>query len=109
MSSDVPEDTWSEDTSSSESAMLEPWSPKIAGREKPDKEEGALVIPANSMVRENPINNKKMSIQIQLALNKAKASSAWHHLLLHRKEWPSQTKNQRQHERAEKTLKIICS
>ena len=61
MSSDVLEDTSPEDTSSKESAMLEPDSPKIAGGEKPDKEEGALVIPAKSTVGENTIIDIKMS------------------------------------------------
>jgi hypothetical protein len=52
--------------------MLEPWSPKIADGEKPDKEEGALVIPANTKVGENPINNTKLAIQKRLALDKVK-------------------------------------
>ena len=46
MPSDVPEDTLPEVTSFTEIAMLEPDSPKIAYGEKPDKEKGALVIPA---------------------------------------------------------------
>ena len=53
MPSDVPVDTLPEDRSSTESAMLEPDSTEIAGREKPDKEEGAVVIPAKAMVGEN--------------------------------------------------------
>ncbi len=48
MPSDVPEDTSPEVTSFTESAMLEPDSPKISGGEKTDREEGALVIPAKA-------------------------------------------------------------
>ncbi len=59
MSSNVPEDLSLPsfgDTSSSDSAMLELGSPKIASGEKADKEEGAfLVIPEKSTVKENPI------------------------------------------------------
>ena len=54
--------------------MLEPLSPQLAVGEKPDKEEGALVIPANSTVREKPINDTKLAIQKQLAFNKAKVA-----------------------------------
>ena len=80
MPSDVPEDTspedtsstLPEDTSSTESAMLEPDSPKIAGGEKPDKKEGALVIPANATVGENPIIDIRASIQRRGALNRPK-------------------------------------
>ena len=50
MPSDVPEDT-----PSTESAMLELESPKIASGEKPDIEEGALVIPAKAAVGEHTI------------------------------------------------------
>ena len=52
MSSDVPEETSPEDKSSTESAILEPWSPTIVGIGKPDKEEGALVIPAKATVED---------------------------------------------------------
>ena len=45
----------SEDTSPTESAMLEPDSLKSAGGGKPDKEGGALVIPAKTTVGENTI------------------------------------------------------
>ena len=73
MVSNVVEDLSFEDTSSSESATLEPWSPKIVGREKTDKEEGALlVIPAKATVEENPIIDIKASMQKQVALNKPK-------------------------------------
>ena len=72
MPSDVPKDTSPEDTSFTESAMLEPVSPKIAGREKPDKEEEALVIPAKATVGKKPIFDIKESIQKQVALNKPK-------------------------------------
>ena len=43
-------------TSPTESAMLEPDSPKNAGKWKPDKEGGALFIPAKATVGENTIN-----------------------------------------------------
>ena len=80
MSSIVPkDDLWPEDTSSSESAILEPWSPTISGREKQDKEEGALVIPAKAMVGENTIIDIKASIQRTAALNKPKIG---HHRVL---------------------------
>ena len=76
MSSNVPEDLLLPSfggTSSSDSAMLEPGSPKIAGREKADKEEGAfLVIPAKAKVKENPIIDIKASMQKRVALNKPK-------------------------------------
>ena len=72
MPSDVPEDTLPEDTFSTESTMLEPDSPKIAGGEKPDKEEGALFIPANATVGENPIIDIRASIQRRVALKKPK-------------------------------------
>jgi hypothetical protein len=72
MPSDIPKDTSPEDTSFTESAMLEPVSPKIAGREKPDKEEEALVISAKATVGEKPIFDIKESIQKQVALNKPK-------------------------------------
>ena len=59
------------DTSSSGSATLQPWSPKIAGGEKADKEEGTiLVIPSKATVEENPIIYIKASMQKRVALNK---------------------------------------
>ena len=76
MPSDVPEDTSPEFTSSTESAMLELDSPKISGGEKPDKEEGALVIPAKATVGENLIIDAKASIQRRGALNKRKLITA---------------------------------
>ena len=45
-----------EDTSPTESTMLEPDSPKNASKGKPDEEGGALVIPAKATVGENTIN-----------------------------------------------------
>jgi len=72
MPSDVPKDTLPEDTSFTESAMLEPVSPKITGREKPDKEEESLVISAKATVGKKPIFDIKESIQKQVALNKPK-------------------------------------
>ena len=63
MTSDVTEDALPEVTSFTESAMLEPDSPKIANGEKPDKEKGALVIPAKAKEGENPIIDVKASIQ----------------------------------------------
>ena len=72
MISDVPEDLSPEDTYSTESVMLEPDSPKIAGREKPDKEEGALVIQAKATMGENTIINVKDLIQRRVALSKPK-------------------------------------
>ena len=82
MSSIVPkDDLWPEDTSSSESATLVPTSPKIAGRKKPDKEEGALVIPAKAMVGENPIIDVKASIQRTAALNKPNKNWGHHQVL----------------------------
>ena len=73
MPSNVPEDTSPEDTSSTDCAMLEPDSPKISGRGKPDKEEGALVIPAKATVGENTIINIKALIKRRVALSKPKA------------------------------------
>ena len=52
---DMPSDV-SEDTSPTEIAVLEPDSPKNASKGKPDKEGGALVIPAKATVGENTIN-----------------------------------------------------
>ena len=74
MSSNVLEDLSLGDASSSGSAMLElePWSPKIAGGEKADKEEGASVIPAKATVGENPIIDIRASIQKRVVLNKPK-------------------------------------
>ena len=72
MTSYVPEETLPEDTSSTESAMLEPDSPKIAGGEKPDREEGALFIPANATVGENSITDTRLAIMRRVALNKPK-------------------------------------
>ena len=51
----MPSDV-SEDTTPTESAMLKSDSPKNAGRGNPDKEGGALVIPAKVMVGDNMIN-----------------------------------------------------
>jgi hypothetical protein len=78
MSSKVPKNDLSfGDTSSSESATLVPYSPKIAGRKKPDKEEGGeLVIPAKATVGENPIIDVKASVQRRAALNKRKLITA---------------------------------
>ena len=67
MPSDVPEDTLPEDTSFTESAMLEPDSPKIADGERQYKEEGALVIPVEAKVGENLIIDVKASIQRRAA------------------------------------------
>ena len=53
---DRPLNANTEDTSPTESAMLEPDSPKNAGEGKPDKEGGALVIPEKATVGENTIN-----------------------------------------------------
>ncbi len=83
MPSDVPKDTSPEDTSFTESAMLEPVSPKIAGREKPDKEEEALVIPAKATVGKKPIFDIKESIQKQVALNNQKQANTWRHQMIY--------------------------
>ena len=56
-------------SSSSGSATLEPDSPKIAGGEKADKEEGALVISAKATVEEKPIIDVKATILRSLALS----------------------------------------
>ena len=56
--------------SSSGSATLEPDSPKIAGREKADKEDWALVILAKATVGENPITDTRVSMLRSLALSK---------------------------------------
>ena len=90
-----------EDTSPTESVMLEPDSPKIASGGKPDKEEGELVIPAKATVGENTI--------IDINLTNPKEANTGHHRVLRREEWLSQTKKQRKHKRAVTTLKIICS
>ncbi len=73
MSSNMPkDDLWPGDTSSSESATPVPNSPKIASQKKPDKKEGALVIPAKTTVGENPKFNIKASMQKRVALQKPK-------------------------------------
>ena len=80
MSSDVPEDTFPDNKSSSESATLEPFCPKIDGVEKPDKEEGALFIPAKATVGERPKFDLKASMQRRVALSKPKKIG--HHQVL---------------------------
>ena len=66
---DMPSDV-SEDTSSSERAILELWNPTIAGVGKPYKEGGALVIPAKAMVEKNTIIDHRLSRLRRVALNK---------------------------------------
>ena len=80
MSSGVPEHPFTDDTSSSESATLEPFSPKIDSVEKPDKEEGALFIPAKTTVGERPKFDLKASMQRRVALSKPKKIG--HHQVL---------------------------
>ena len=93
MSSDLPEDPFPDDTSSSESATLEPFCPKIDGVEKPDKEEGALFIPAKATVGENPIIDVKASIQRRAAINKQKLNSAPPGTAIKRDAEPDKKKN----------------
>jgi hypothetical protein len=109
MSSKVPkDDLWFGDTSSSESATLVPNSPKIAGQKNPDKEEGALVIPRKATVGENLIIDVKASIQRREALNRRKLITAPPGTVeMFRK--ARLDKNQRKNERAERSLKIVCS
>ncbi len=109
MPSDVPEDTLPEDTSSTESAMLESDSPTISGGEKPDKEEGALFIPAKATVGENPITDIRASIQKQVVLNKPKVVLNRAPPGTAKRRMAEPDKNQRKHKRAVTTLKIIRS
>ena len=58
-----------EDTSPTESAMLEPDSPNNAGGENPDKQGGALVIPSKAPVGEKMINPIQESIKRRARTN----------------------------------------
>ena len=58
-----------EDTSPTESAMLEPDSPKNAGRENPDKQGGAMVIPAKATVEEKLIDLIRLAINRRALTN----------------------------------------
>ena len=102
MPSDVPEDT-----SSTESAMLELDSPEIAGGEKADKEEGALVIPAKATVGENPITDIRASIQRRAVLNKPKVVLNRAPLDTAKRRMAEPDEKKRKHKRAVTTLKII--
>ena len=59
----------SEDTSPTESAMLELDSPKNAGGGNPDKEGGVLVIPTKAMVGENMINGTGVAVRRGSTIN----------------------------------------
>ena len=104
----MPSDV-SEDTSPTESTMLELDSPKIAGGGKPDKEGGALVIPAKAAVGENKIIDTRLEIMRRTVLNKPNEAKEGQNRVLQREEWLSKKKNQRKHKRAVKTPKIILS
>ena len=58
----MPSDV-SEDTSPTESPVLEPDSPINAGGENPDKQGGALVIPAKATVGEKMINETGVAVR----------------------------------------------
>ncbi len=107
MSSNVLEDLSFGDTSSSGSTTLEPWISKIAGGEKADKEEGALVIPGKATVEEKPVIDVKALIQRRGALNKRKLITAPPGTAVRRSTEPN--KNKRKNKRAERSLKIVCS
>ena len=64
----MPSDV-SEDTSPTESAMLELDSPKNASGGNPDKEGGALVIPAIAKVGEKMINETGVALKRGLTIN----------------------------------------
>ena len=82
----------SEDTSPTESTMLEPDSPKNSGRGNPDKQGGALVIPAKAAVGEMMINEIGVAIR-RRALNNPGEGKKGHHQELQKEEWQLRIKN----------------
>ena len=72
----MPSDV-SEDTSPTERAMLELDSPKNSGKEKPDKEGGALVIPAKATVEEKMINEAGVAVRRGSTINWELQKEEW--------------------------------